>query len=112
MSTASSLHPQTEPNSPRPVHSFPSPAPPATPSAPVIPFSTRSNKLTVQESLNAHLTLPTSSQIAGDGTNKPRVKLTASTNPADYDYRIAYERAMERSEGASTVVSLAQESLA
>ncbi|GJN89906.1 hypothetical protein Rhopal_002895-T1 [Rhodotorula paludigena] len=74
---------------------FPSPATPATPSAPVIPFATRANKLTVQETLNGHLALPTSAQLAGSNI---RVALASSTNPKDYDYRIAYERPMERSE--------------
>lgn len=78
------------------LRSFPSPATPATPSAPVIPFATRANKLTVQETLNGHLALPTSAQLAGSNI---RVALASSTNPKDYDYRIAYERPMERSEG-------------
>ncbi|GAA5936090.1 hypothetical protein JCM3775_003577 [Rhodotorula graminis] len=108
--SSSPSHAQTTPYRPTPGPSklhgsspagFPSPAPPATPSAPVIPFSTRSNKLTVQESLNAHLALPTSAQLAG---NQVRVTLAAQNDPKDYDYRIAFERAMERSEVLDTLI--------
>ncbi|GAA6050009.1 hypothetical protein JCM3770_001911 [Rhodotorula araucariae] len=102
--SSSPVHAQNTPYRPTPGPSklhgsspagFPSPAPPATPSAPVIPFSTRANKLTVQESLNAHLALPTSAQLAG---STPRVDFEVERHPKDYDYRIAFERAMERSE--------------
>ncbi|BGP47016.1 DNA-directed DNA polymerase alpha subunit pol12 [Rhodotorula kratochvilovae] len=102
--SSSPVHGQNTPYRPTPGPSklhgsspagFPSPAPPATPSAPVIPFSTRANKLTVQESLNAHLPLPTSAQLAG---STPRVDFEVDRHPKDYDYRIAFERAMERSE--------------
>ncbi|GAA5988797.1 hypothetical protein JCM11641_004856 [Rhodosporidiobolus odoratus] len=85
---------------------FPSPATPASPSAPVVPFSTRQTKLTVQETLNSHLSLPTSAQIAGSA---PRVTLAASTNPADYNYRIGYERSMERSEVLDKIIDDAAE---
>lgn len=91
---------------PRILHSFSSPAGPApngtsipaTPAKPLIPFSARPSRLTVQESLNPELPLPTSEQLV---SNSARVALTATTNPADYAYRIAFERAMERSEGAA-----------
>ncbi|TNY19944.1 DNA polymerase alpha/epsilon subunit B-domain-containing protein [Rhodotorula diobovata] len=108
--SSSPSHGQTTPYRPTPGPSklhgsspagFPSPAPPATPSAPVIPFSTRSNKLTVQETLNAHLALPTSAQLAGSNV---RVALRAQNDPRDYDYRIAFEKAMERSEVLDTLI--------
>ncbi|BGP14896.1 DNA-directed DNA polymerase alpha subunit pol12 [Rhodosporidiobolus nylandii] len=85
---------------------FPSPATPASPSAPVVPFATRQNKLTIQETLNSHLSLPTSAQMAG---NTSRVALAASTNPQDYNYRIGYERSMERSEVLDKLIDDAAE---
>lgn len=62
-----------------------------------MPFGQRLNKLDIQESLNGDLDLPTSSQRAGD---KLRVALSSTTDPRAYNYRIAYEKPMERSEGA------------
>lgn len=66
------------------------------PAPPVVPFGQRAKKLTVQESLNADLDLSTPSQRAGD---RARVMLSSTTDPAKYNYRIAYEKPMERSEG-------------
>jgi hypothetical protein len=66
------------------------------PTTPSVPFASRANKLAVQESLNGDLDLPTSSQRVGD---KPRVLLSSTTDPSTYNYRIAYEKPMERSEG-------------
>ncbi|GAA5891975.1 hypothetical protein JCM5296_004649 [Sporobolomyces johnsonii] len=104
--SSSPLHGQYTPNKPTPgpsrlngmspASSFPSPSTPGTPSAPAVPFSRRDGKLTLQESLNDHLPLPTAAQTSGTSV---RVALAATeSNPTDYDYRIAYERAMERSE--------------
>ncbi|GAA5880712.1 hypothetical protein JCM16303_004322 [Sporobolomyces ruberrimus] len=76
-------------------------ASPATPAAPAAPFSQRQGKLTLQESLNDHLALPTAAETSG---SKPRIALSSTKNPADYDYRIAYERAMERSEVLDTLI--------
>ncbi|GAA5892906.1 DNA-directed DNA polymerase alpha subunit POL12 [Sporobolomyces salmoneus] len=81
-------------------------ASPATPAAPAIPFSQRPDKLTLQESLNDHLPLPTSAETTG---SKARVALSSSKNPADYDYRIAYERAMDRSEVLDNLIDEAAE---
>lgn len=56
----------------------------------------------MQESLNGDLDLPTSSQRVGD---KPRVLLSSTTDPSTYNYRIAYEKPMERSEGRLDLTS-------
>ncbi|GAA5908020.1 hypothetical protein JCM6882_000201 [Rhodosporidiobolus microsporus] len=87
---------------------FPSPATPASPSAPAIPFASRSDPLAIQETLNAHLPLPTSAQISAGG-DKARVMLAAATNPKDYEYRIGYERSMERSEVLDKIIDEAAE---
>ncbi|GAA5868785.1 hypothetical protein JCM3774_003893 [Rhodotorula dairenensis] len=79
---------------------------PSTPAKPLVPFSARPSRLTVQESLNPDLPLPTSDQLV---SNAPRVALTAATNPADYAYRIAFERAMERSEVLDSLIDEAAE---
>ncbi|GAA5962523.1 hypothetical protein JCM3765_003717 [Sporobolomyces pararoseus] len=81
-------------------------ASPATPAAPAIPFAQRQGKLTLQESLNDHLPLPTSTESTG---SKPRVALSTNQDPTDYDYRIAYERAMERSEVLDNLIDEAAE---
>ncbi|GAA6004840.1 hypothetical protein JCM11491_002251 [Sporobolomyces phaffii] len=81
-------------------------ASPATPAPPAVPFAQRQGKLTLQESLNDHLALPTAAESSG---SKPRVALSSTRNPADYDYRIAYERAMERSEVLDTLIDEAAE---
>lgn len=73
------------------------PSLPATPAKPLVPFSARPMRLTVQESLNPELPLPTSDQVL---STRQRVALQANADPKDYAYRIAFERAMERSEGA------------
>ncbi|GAA5833404.1 hypothetical protein JCM5353_008438 [Sporobolomyces roseus] len=88
-------------NGASPTSSLASPTTPATPAAPAVPFSKREGKLTLQESLNDHLPLPTSAELSG---TKPRIALSSTKNPADYDYRIAYERAMERSEVLDTMI--------
>ncbi|GAA5861838.1 hypothetical protein JCM8547_008571 [Rhodosporidiobolus lusitaniae] len=84
----------------------PSPGLPPTPRPPTIPFASRPSPFTVQDSLNAHLPLPTAKQQEG---NKPRVVLSASTNPKDYDYRIGYEKSMERSEVLDKIIDDAAE---
>ncbi|GAA5927523.1 DNA-directed DNA polymerase alpha subunit POL12 [Sporobolomyces koalae] len=76
-------------------------ASPATPAPPAVPFRDRQGKLTLQESLNDHLALPTAAATTG---TKPRVALSSAKNPQDYAYRIAYERAMERSEVLDTLI--------
>ncbi|GAA6029568.1 hypothetical protein JCM8097_000942 [Rhodosporidiobolus ruineniae] len=87
---------------------FPSPALPPSPSAPSIPFSSRPTPFALQETLNSHLDLPTSAQTAA-GENRPRVTLSASTDPEDYRYRIGYERSMERSEVLDKIIDDAAE---
>ncbi|POY74018.1 hypothetical protein BMF94_2829 [Rhodotorula taiwanensis] len=79
---------------------------PATPAKPLVPFASRPSRLTVQESLNPELPLPTSDQLV---SNQSRVTLRATTNPADYAYRIAFERAMERSEVLDSLIDEAAE---
>ncbi|GAA5950810.1 hypothetical protein JCM21900_002025 [Sporobolomyces salmonicolor] len=103
--SSSPLHGQYTPNRPTPgpsrlngtspATSFPSPSTPGTPSAPAVPFSRRDGKLTLQESLNDHLPLPTAAQTSGTSL---RILLGTDRSQTDYNYRIAYERAMERSE--------------
>lgn len=82
---------------------------PATPAKPLVPFSARPMRLTVQESLNPELPLPTSDQVL---STRQRVALQANADPQDYAYRIAFERAMERSEGARASPAPCAESFA
>ncbi|BGP54723.1 hypothetical protein JCM8202_003228 [Rhodotorula sphaerocarpa] len=74
---------------------------PATPAKPLVPFSARPMRLTVQESLNPELPLPTSDQVL---STRQRVALQANADPQDYAYRIAFERAMERSEVLDSLI--------
>ncbi|SCZ98672.1 BZ3500_MvSof-1268-A1-R1_Chr7-1g09237 [Microbotryum saponariae] len=67
----------------------------STSAAPPVPFSERKDKLSIQESLNGHLGLPSADDRSGDA---PRVVLSSTMDPKKYAYRIAYERPMERSE--------------
>lgn len=63
-----------------------------------IPFSDRPNALSVAESYNEHLPLPTTTQMSG---TKPRAVLSTTMRMDKYAYRYMYERMMERSAGGS-----------
>lgn len=75
------------------------PSTPATPAVPVVPFAQRADSGKVLETLNDHL--PGVEAVAGASGSTSRVKLSSTRHLTDYKYRIAYERAMERSEGES-----------
>lgn len=61
-----------------------------------VSFSERANALSVAESYNEHLPLPTTTQMSGTTT---RVALSSRMKMDKYAYRYMYERMMERSEG-------------
>ncbi|KAM0746375.1 DNA polymerase alpha, subunit B [Meredithblackwellia eburnea MCA 4105] len=63
--------------------------------APVIPFLLRPSPLALLESLNVHLPLPPSSSTTG---TTPRVKLSSTIAPKDYDYRYMFEKMSERAD--------------
>lgn len=66
------------------------------PATPKVQFHQRPDKLKVVEQLHPHLPRPAPSQQAG---TIQRVALSATVDAKTYNFRIAYERPMARSEG-------------
>lgn len=62
-----------------------------------MPFAQRADSGKVLETLNHHL--GGVDEVAAVGGSTSRVTLSSTRSLGDYKYRIAYERAMERSEG-------------
>ncbi|SCV70905.1 BQ2448_3667 [Microbotryum intermedium] len=75
---------------------------------PLLPFLERKDKLSIQESMNGHLGLPSADDRSGDA---PRVALSSTMDPRKYAYRIAYERPMERSEALDGAIDEAADIL-
>ncbi|KAL7415252.1 DNA polymerase alpha subunit B N-terminal-domain-containing protein [Mrakia frigida] len=70
-----------------------------TPSSSAKQFSTRSDALTVIESLNQHLPPSAVPAIPYEpSTTKPRIALTTGADPKSYEYRYMFEKISERSD--------------